>query len=173
MANINLCIMAGNLTDQPKTKALQSGTLIAEFSIAVHRRYKDGEDVCFMPVTVWGKMAEVCQRYLGKGSSVMVRGFIKQESWQDQNGNKRQTYKLIAEDVQFLSSGSSGNRQQEQQQPQYGNPYTQQYGNQQRQYTPRIDDADVPGYVPPQKQHGNNQAVKQAQEPIAESDMPF
>lgn len=160
MANINLCIMAGNLTDVPETKTLQSGTLIAEFTLAAHRRYKNGENVCFMPVTVWGKMAEVCQRYLGKGSAVMVKGYIKQENWQTQSGSKRQGYKLIAEDVQFLSSC---NRRQEQ----------QQYGNQQRQYAPGIDDADVAGYVPPPKRQYNSQAAQQAQEPIAESDLPF
>ncbi len=167
MANVNVCIIGGNLTDAPKIRAMQSGTLMAEFTLAVHRRInKDEEDVCFVQVTVWGKAADACQRYLGKGSNVLVRGFLKQSVWDDKDGHRRSALRLVSEEVQFLSAPRHGQGQQQQQQAQQQpqQQYQQQgymqqgYGGggyrqtqTQQQYRP-VADEDLPGYAAPQPQ---------------------
>ena len=154
MANINICIMAGNLTDAPKVKAFQSGMRVAEFSVAVHRRLKDkDEDVCFIPVTVWGKIADVCERYLAKGSGVMVRGYLKQDVWDGDDGKRHTALKLVADEVQFL--GGKGKDLPPQQQQQM--PPPQSYGQPppalpQQQYAPMPQQMQGGYQMPPQGQ---------------------
>lgn len=155
MANINICIMAGNLTDAPKVKAFQSGMRVAEFSVAVHRRLKDkDEDVCFIPVTVWGKIADVCERYLAKGSGVMVRGYLKQDVWDGDDGKRHTALKLVADEVQFLGGKGKDLPPQQQQQQM---PPPQSYGQPppalpQQQYAPMPQQMQGGYQMPPQGQ---------------------
>ena len=118
MANLNTTYLMGNLTANPEMRYTPSGTAVAEFAVAAHRRLRSGEDeVLFMPVTVWGKTAENCSRYLAKGSSILVVGFLRQETWKTQDGQRRSTIKLVAEDVQFLPRAKQPPQNQQQGQP--------------------------------------------------------
>ena len=153
MANINICIMAGNLTDAPKVKAFQSGMRVAEFSVAVHRRLKDkDEDVCFIPVTVWGKIADVCERYLAKGSGVMVRGYLKQDVWDGDDGKRHTALKLVADEVQFLGGKGKDLPPQQQQQMPPPQPYGQQPALPQQPYAPMPQQMQGGYQMPPQGQ---------------------
>ena len=117
MANLNTTYLIGNLTAAPDLRHIPSGTAVAEFSIAAHRRLRNGdEDVLFMPVVVWGKLGENCARHLQKGSSVLVVGFLKQEVWTSPEGQRKSMIKLVAEQVQFMPRGQQ--KQGQQQQPQ-------------------------------------------------------
>jgi len=105
MFTLNRIMVVGNLTRDPEKKQLPSGTDICEFGIAVNSKMKDKDEVCFINVTVFGKPAEACARYLAKGSGVYVEGRLVYESWEDRQGAKRSNYKIVANTVQFTSSG--------------------------------------------------------------------
>ncbi len=108
-ASLNKVLIMGNLTRDPELRYVPSGAAVANFSVAVNRPYKDGagekkEEVSFIRVVVWGKMAEVCGEYLGKGRAVLVEGRLKSRSWEGQDGQKRSALDVVATNVQFLGS---------------------------------------------------------------------
>lgn len=107
MANLNKVFLIGNLTRDPELRYLPSGTAIATFTVAVNRVYtlQSGEkkqDTTFMPIVVWGRRAETCGEYLNKGSAVFVEGRLQSRSWQSQDGLKKTTVEVVADNVQFL-----------------------------------------------------------------------
>src|SRR4030042_7001777 len=107
MASFNKVILMGNLTRDPETKYTQGGSAVANFGLAVNRRStsKDGEkkeEVDFFDIEAWDKQAENCQEYLNKGQGVLVEGRLKQDRWEDENGNKKSKIKIVASAVQFL-----------------------------------------------------------------------
>jgi single-strand DNA-binding protein len=109
-ASLNRVFLMGNLTRDPELRYVPSGTAVANFTIAVNRPYKDStgdkkEEVSFIRVVVWGKMAEVCGEYLTKGRPVLVEGRLKSRSWEDQTtGQKRSALEVVANSVQFIGS---------------------------------------------------------------------
>jgi len=110
MANLNKVLLIGNLTRDPELRYIPSGTAVANFSLATNRVYvtSSGEkkqEVCFVRVVVWGKVAETCGEYLSKGSPVFIEGRLQYRSWESPNGEKRNTLEVRAERVQFLSRG--------------------------------------------------------------------
>ena len=114
-ASLNKVFLMGNLTRDPELRYIPSGTAVANFTLAVNRPYKDNagekkEDVSFIRVVVWGKMAEVCGEYLTKGRPVMVEGRLKSRTWEGQDGQKRSALDVVAVNVQFI--GSKGQRQE-------------------------------------------------------------
>lgn len=113
MNGFNKAILIGNLTKDPELKYIPSGTAVANFTVAVSRSYaaKDGEkkeEVAFIRVVVWGKLAEICNEYLKKGQPVFVEGRIQTRSWDGPDGQKRYATEILAENVQFLGSKQSG-----------------------------------------------------------------
>ena len=108
-ANMNRVILVGNLTKDPELKFITSGSAVANFRMAINRKWKDAqgqqkEEVCFVGVVVWGKQAEACGEYLKKGSPVMVEGRLQFREW-EKDGDKRSILEVVAERVQFLSIG--------------------------------------------------------------------
>lgn len=111
MASLNKVFIMGNLTRDPELRYVPSGTAVASFTIAVNRVYtsqagEKKEEVSFIRVVVWGRRAEVCGEYLSKGSPVFVEGRLQSRSWESQDGQKRSTIEVIADNVQFLRGGS-------------------------------------------------------------------
>jgi len=107
MANFNKVFMMGNLTRDPELRYLPNGTAVTTFTVASNRTYKlpsgeKKEEATFMRVVVWGRRAETCGEYLGKGSSVFVEGRLQSRTWQAQDGQKRNTVEIVADNVQFL-----------------------------------------------------------------------
>lgn len=98
---MNIVIVSGNLTKDIELRYLNDGTALAHFSIAVNEKYKDKEQTHFFEVTVWGKTAENCAKYLGKGSKVLVQGSLKQESW-EKDGQKHYRVKINAHRIEFI-----------------------------------------------------------------------
>jgi single-strand DNA-binding protein len=113
-ANLNKVLLIGNLTRDPELRYVPSGTAVATFTIAVNRVYtsqagEKKEEVAFIKIVVWGRRAEVCGEYLSKGSPVFVEGRLQSRSWEGQDGQKRSTTEVIADNVQFLrGAGSTG-----------------------------------------------------------------
>ena len=112
MANLNRAFLMGNLTRDPELRYIPSGSAVASFTVAMNRVYKaqsgeKKEEVSFVRVVVWGRMAEVCGEYLKKGSPVFVEGRLQSRSWDGPDGQKRNTLEVVALNVQFLRTGSA------------------------------------------------------------------
>ena len=106
---MNKVIMIGNLTRDPEAGETQSGVAYCRFSIAVNRRFsKDEEQIAdFFNVTSWRGLAETCSKHLKKGKKFCVIGSIQTHQYEAQDGSKRTSYDIIADDVEFLSSSTS------------------------------------------------------------------
>lgn len=118
---MNSVSLIGRLTRDPELRYSGSNqTAVAKFSIAVDRPVRAGEErkADFPRITVFGKQAESCERYLTKGRLVAVQGRIQTGSYQDKDGRTVYTTDVIADRVEFLEwgdrqqSGSSAPRQQ-------------------------------------------------------------
>ena len=113
MATMNRVFLAGNLTRDPALRKTSTGTAVADLGLAVTETYtnKEGQQVestCFAEVVVWGRLAENCQEYLGKGSPVLVEGRLETDSWQTEKGEKRSRLQIRADRVQFLGRPRNG-----------------------------------------------------------------
>lgn len=126
MATFNRVILLGNITRDIELRHTQGGTAVTDIGLAVNDRRKHAqteewiEETSFVDVTLWGRTAEVAHQYLGKGSAVLIEGRIKQDRWEDKDGNKRQKLRVIAEKMQMLGSGKGqpgGSASQSQGQP--------------------------------------------------------
>lgn len=97
------CFITGNLTKDVETRETASGALMARFSVAVKRPYsKDETD--FFDVTAWRSLAEICGKYLKKGSKVALVGYFTSRSYEDNQGIKRKVWDFNCEEMEMLSS---------------------------------------------------------------------
>ena len=114
MASMNKVLLAGNLTRDPEIRTVSTGASVCQFGLAMNRKFRNAagepqEEVCFVDITVWGKQAEACSRYLQKGRLVMLEGRLKLDQWEDESTKqKRSRLTVVAEKVQFLPSGQGG-----------------------------------------------------------------
>lgn len=121
MASINTIAIIGRLGRDPDLKYTQGGKPVCSFSLAVDRRQKGEAD--WFQVTTWDKLAELCNEHLRKGRQAAVRGRMQSRTYEAQDGSKRTSWEVVAEDVQFLG-GREEREEQEgpaappQQQPQ-------------------------------------------------------
>ena len=105
MASDNCITLVGNITDDPELRFTPSGRPVANFTVAVNRRWKnqDGqwEDKLdgFFRCNCWRDMAENVAESLQKGMRVMVVGRLQQRSWDDQEGNKRSAFEIQVDEV--------------------------------------------------------------------------
>jgi single-strand DNA-binding protein len=109
-ASFNKVLLMGNLTRDPELRYIPSGQPVTTFTVAVNRAYNSQsgekkEEVSFIRVVVWAKLAEICNEYLKKGSPVFVEGRLQSRSWDAPDGTKRSTLEVVAQSVQFLSRG--------------------------------------------------------------------
>lgn len=107
MLALNHVVLAGNLTRDPEVRLVGAERSVANFSLALHRRFKgpDGdlkEETTFVDCEAWGRTAEVVGQYLTKGSPVYCEGRLRLDSWQDKEGQKRSRLKVVVDQVQFL-----------------------------------------------------------------------
>lgn len=108
--SVNKVILVGNLGKDPEVRYTQTGSAVANFSLATSEQWndKDGkrqERTEWHNIVVWGKSAEHCGQYLSKGRQVFVEGSIRTRSYDDKSGNKRYITEVVAQRVQFLGSG--------------------------------------------------------------------
>jgi single-strand DNA-binding protein len=114
MSSLNKAQLIGRLGQDPDVRYTQSNTAVATLSIATSERYKDknGEQVEnteWHRVVAWGRLAEICQQYLTKGSLVYVEGPIQTRSWEDKEGQKRYTTEIKALQMTMLDSKGGSN----------------------------------------------------------------
>lgn len=114
MSSLNKAMIIGRLGQDPDVRYTQSNTAVANLSIATSERYKDNmgewkENTEWHRVVAWGRLAEICQEYLKKGSQVYVEGPIQTRKWEDKDGQTRYTTEIKALTLTMLDSkGSNG-----------------------------------------------------------------
>lgn len=153
----NKIVLIGNLTRDIELRYASNGNAIGNTAIAVTRKFsvngEKREETCFIDVTFFGKMAEVANQYLNKGSKLLVEGRLKFDQWTDNNGQNRSKHSVIVENMEMLGSPQN-------QQGQNGGGYQQQnYG--QGGYAPQA------GYTQQPQQQGYAQPAQVQQQGAA------
>lgn len=103
---MNLCVLIGRLTRDPEIRQAQTGSSVANFTLAVDRRFKrDGQpDADFFNCSAFGKTAEFVEKYLKKGTKVVVRGSIQNNNYKDKNGVDHYTTQIAVDELEFAES---------------------------------------------------------------------
>lgn len=110
MPNYNRTILMGNLTRDPELKYLPNGTAVANFGIAVNRKFNDRnsgeerEEVLFIDVNFFGPRAEVVERYLSKGTPIHLEGRLRLEQWQADDGSNRSRHTIVGDSFEFVQT---------------------------------------------------------------------
>jgi single-strand DNA-binding protein len=113
--NFNKAIVVGNLTRDPEARTLPSGQTLTSFSVATNRVWNDQEgnrqeSTEFHNIIAFGKLADICSRYLSKGRLVLIEGRLQTRSWEDQNGVKRYRTEIIADNMQMGPRTDAGSQ---------------------------------------------------------------
>lgn len=114
MAGINKVILVGRLGRDPEVRYTPNGVPVASFSIATSEEWKDKETgekrerTEWHRIEAWRRLAEICGEYLNKGKQVYIEGKLQTDAWEDRDGNKRYTTKIVAQNMQMLDSAGKG-----------------------------------------------------------------
>ncbi len=112
---INKVILIGNLGADPETRAMPSGTTVANLRVATSESWRDKqtgeqqERTEWHRVALFGRLAEIAGEYLRKGSQVYIEGSLRTRKWQDKQGNERYSTEIVGNDLQMLGGrGGAG-----------------------------------------------------------------
>src|SRR5205807_10040984 len=110
---LNKIMLIGNLGRDPELNVTSDGTPVTKFSLAVNRNTKTStgerkEETEWFNILAWRQLAEICERYLHKGSKVYIEGRLTQRKYTDRNGIERTAIDVIASDMEMLSPKSAG-----------------------------------------------------------------
>lgn len=107
---MNLTILTGNLTEDPKVATTQSGIPVCTFRIAVQRRFANAQgqrEADFFSIVAWRQLGERCGQYLRKGRKCAVKGSLQTRTYKAQDGSNRYVTEVVADEVEFLGSPNS------------------------------------------------------------------
>jgi single-strand DNA-binding protein len=111
---LNRVILIGRLTKDPELRYTPAGVAVTQFTLAVDRNFKDqaGErEADFINIVTWRQLAETCANYLRKGRLTAVEGRIQTRNYDNNEGKKVYVTEVVADNVRFLESSNSGNRE--------------------------------------------------------------
>lgn len=113
MGSLNKAMIIGRLGSDPEVRYTQSNTAVATMNIATTEKYRDSngemqESTEWHRVVAWNKLAEICQKYVKKGSQIYVEGPIQTRQWEDKDGQKRYTTEIKVLTLQLLDSRPDG-----------------------------------------------------------------
>jgi single-strand DNA-binding protein len=105
---LNKIMLIGNLGRDPEFQVTSEGTPVAKFSLAVNRTYtlkgEKKEETEWFNIITWSKLAEICEKYLHKGSKVYIEGRLTQRKYTDREGAQRTAVEVIANDMKMLDT---------------------------------------------------------------------
>lgn len=148
----NKIVLVGHLTRDIELRYTQSGAAIGSSGIAVTRKYtlngEKREETCFIDITFFGKLSEIANQYLGKGSKLLVEGRLKFDQWTDNNGQNRSKHTVAVENMEMLGDPKQNNQGYQQggysnQRPQQGAPKKQQQQKPPENYAPDYDAPEI------------------------------
>lgn len=125
MYSLNRSQLIGNVVREPEVRQTSGGQVVANFSVATNRSWKDASGVRqdsadFHNVVVWGKLAEIVQQYVSKGRKIYVEGRMQTRSWEGEDGQKRYRTEVVAENIILLDRNGSPSDEA-------GNSYSQSF----------------------------------------------
>lgn len=114
--SVNKCLFIGNLTADPEIRTMPNGEQVANFTVALNEKYKakDGnivENVEYVRIVLYRRLAEIAGQYLHKGSQVYIEGRLKTRKWQDSNGQDRYTTEIQGDNLQMLGGRQDEHKQ--------------------------------------------------------------
>lgn len=170
MANLNKVLLMGNLTRDPQLRYLPSQMAVADFGLAMNRRWKgpngeDREEVTYVDCTAWGKTAETINQYFQKGKPIFIEGRLKYDSWEDkQGGGKRSRLLVVVENFQFIGGRDQGGGGASANGGEYEQRRPQGQGRPSPQRPPVAGSAPPPDQAPP---------IDDGAQHFKEDDIPF
>jgi len=114
MASFNKVILLGNLTRDPEVRYTPKGSAVCDLGVAVNRVYttdtgEKREEVTYVDVVLWSRLAEIAGEYLKKARPIFIEGRLQLDTWDDkQSGQKRSKLRVIGETMQLLGSRPGG-----------------------------------------------------------------
>lgn len=164
---VNKVILIGNLGQDPELRYTGSGTAVCNMRLATNESYtdRDGNEVQkteWHNVVAWGRLGEVCNEYLEKGSQVYFEGSLQTRSWDDRDGNTRYTTEMKAREMMFLDSNRQGASS--------GDELNQDRGYQDEDFDQRPSQQQPAG-PEPQPQSSGDEAEEETFEP--DDELPF
>ena len=107
---LNKAMLIGHLGGDPEVRYTNSGNQVTNFTVATNESWTDAsgakqERTEWHRIVVFGKLAEICGKYLNKGQLVYISGRIQTRQWEDRDGNKRYTTEIVAQEMKMLSGG--------------------------------------------------------------------
>ena len=113
---MNKAILMGRLTADPEIKQTPNGVAVARFTLAVNRRFaKEGQQQAdFINCVAWRSQADFISKYFRKGNMAAIAGSIQTSSWNGEDGKKRYTTEVIADEVYFTGEKTNGGQSQNQ-----------------------------------------------------------
>lgn len=166
MASYNKVMLMGNLTREPEVRYTPKGSAVADLAIAVNRVYtaengEKREEVTYVDVVLWARLAEIAGQYLHKGNPVFIEGRLQMDTWEDkQTGQKRSRLRVVGEIMQMLGAKRDGGGGDDQGGGGGGGGYQQRP---QQQYRGGGGGGGGSGY-----QQRGNQPARQQQQPANE-----
>jgi single-strand DNA-binding protein len=118
LPRLNRVYLVGRLTKDPEVKQTQTGKSVLNARMAINHPYRDGEgnwqeEVTYIDVVAWQRLAELCGEYLRKGSPALVEGRLRTRSWETDKGEKRSVIEVNADRVQFLGKSDKAGKEVE------------------------------------------------------------
>lgn len=169
MASFNKVILLGNLTRDIELRHTSSSQAVANFGVAMNRRFRtaageDREETTFVDCEAWGQTGEVMAKYLSKGKPVFIEGRLKLDQWQDKDGNKQSKLRVVVENFQFVESRAGG---------QGGGPPTERSDGAPREYTRDGGDGGGAGGARASRPQRAVASAPAPHEPVDDADIPF
>lgn len=108
--SLNHIVIVGRLARDPESRTTQSGVSVCNFTVAVDRDYKNGDEKVtdWIDCVAWRGTAEFVQKYMSKGRMAAVSGSLQSKKWQDKDGNNRTSWEVQAQNVYFADSKKDG-----------------------------------------------------------------
>ncbi|MBQ0053510.1 MAG: single-stranded DNA-binding protein [Bacteroidales bacterium] len=162
----NKVLLIGNVGKDPDVRHLESGAVVAQFTLATSERYKDKSGAIqelteWHNIVCWRQLAEIAEKYISKGTQIFVEGKIRTRNWTDQSGAKRYTTEIYADNIRLLGRKGDG---------------VQPLGSQERRPSPAVQEQAQ------QQQYGGFQGNTAVSQPMVSSaelsddssdDLPF
>lgn len=105
--SVNKIILVGNVGKQPEIKTLESGSMVANFTIATNEMIKGEKKTEWHNIVAWNKTAELISKYVNKGQQLYVEGKLQTRTWDDKDGNKKYMTEIVAWSVDFIGAKAS------------------------------------------------------------------
>lgn len=124
---MNKVLLTGRLTKDPELRYTQQGTEVASCTVAINTSYGEKKQVDYINITAWGNLGKFLNKYYTKGQAIAVVGRLKNNNYEDKNGNKKYTTEVVAESIEFV-----GNKKQDDTVPeetQFPDNYKSEYQN--------------------------------------------